>query len=61
MIAIGSAAVVLPVMCIDAFGGFMFGEVEGTEFSFIVEHVEILVFGVVVDEVGQDLFLVMSV
>jgi len=54
-------SVVLPVVGVYAFGGFVFGEVEGAELCFIVEHVEIFIFGVVVDQFGEDLFLVVGV
>ena len=43
-------SVILPVVGIDAFGRFMFGEIEGAELGFVVEHVEILILGVVVDQ-----------
>lgn len=42
--------VILPVVGIDALGRVVLDEVEGAEFRFIVEHKEILILGVVVDE-----------
>ena len=61
MIGIRRSSIVLPVVGIDTFGGFMFGEVEWTELGFIVKHVEIFIFCVVMDEIDQDLFLVMGI
>jgi hypothetical protein len=39
-------------MGVDALGGIVFGEVERTELSFVVEHVEIIIFRVVVNQRG---------
>lgn len=39
----------------------MLGEIEGAKCSFIVEHVEILILGVVVDQSCQYLFLIVSI
>ena len=44
------SSIILPVMGVYAFGRFMFGEIEGAKFSFVVEHVEILILGIVVDQ-----------
>lgn len=38
----------------------MFGQVERTEFGFIVEHVEILVELIIMDEFGAYLILIMG-
>lgn len=51
------AAVVLPVMCIHAFGLIVLCEVERTELSLVIEHVEVVIFQVVVDQSGQDFLL----
>jgi hypothetical protein len=51
-VEVGLATVVLPVMGVDALGGIVFGEVERTELSFVVEHVEIIIFRVVVNQRG---------
>lgn len=53
--------VVLPVMSIDTFVFFVLGQIEDTEFSLVVKHVEILVFNVVVNKFGLNLFLTVSV
>jgi hypothetical protein len=39
----------------------VFSEVEGTELCFVVEHVEIVILDIVVDERGQDLLLAVRV
>ena len=44
------SSVILPVMGVYAFRRFMFGEIERAELGFVVEHVEILILGVVVDQ-----------
>lgn len=61
MVKVGLASIVLPVMGVNAFGWVVFSEVEGTEHSFVVKHVEIIVLCVVVDKCGQDLFFAMGV
>lgn len=44
--------VVLPVVSVDALGRIVFGQVERAELCLVEEHVEIFIFGVVVDESG---------
>lgn len=48
-------------MGVDAFGLVMFGEVEGTEFCLVVEHVEVFVFQVIVYEWGEYLLLAVRI
>ena len=54
---IGLSSVVLPVMSIDTLWRVMFCEIERTEFSFIIKHVKILVFSIIMDEGGQNFLL----
>jgi hypothetical protein len=60
-VGIGLAAVVLPVVGVYALRFIVFSEVEGTELCFVVEHVEIVILDIVVDERGQDLLLAVRV
>jgi hypothetical protein len=57
---VGPSAVVLPVVSIYALGRLMLGEVEGAELCFVVKHVKIFIFGVVVDQISQYFFFIMS-
>jgi hypothetical protein len=46
---------------VDALGLIVLGEVEGAKLCLVVEHVEIVVLEVVVDQRGQDLLLAMRI
>eukprot|EP00178_Gracilaria_changii_P014269 TRINITY_DN40345_c0_g1_i1.p1 TRINITY_DN40345_c0_g1~~TRINITY_DN40345_c0_g1_i1.p1 ORF type:complete len:151 (+),score=3.28 TRINITY_DN40345_c0_g1_i1:69-455(+) len=59
-IVIRLSSIVLPVVGVDALRRFVFSEVEGTELGFIVEHVEIFVFFVVVNQVGKNFLFIMG-
>lgn len=48
-------------MGVYAFGLIVFGEVEGAKLSLIVEHVEVIILKVVMDEGGQYLLLAMGI
>lgn len=55
------SAIVLPIMCIDTLRFIMFCKIEGTELCFIVEHVEVIVLKVIVNERGKYLLLRMCI
>jgi hypothetical protein len=46
---------------VDALGFVVLCKVEGAKLSFVVEHVEVVIFEVVVDECGHDLLLVVRI
>lgn len=48
-------------MRVDTLRLVVLGEVEGTKLSLVVEHIEIFILGVVVDESGEHLLLTVSV
>jgi len=60
LIVVGSTPVILPVVSVDAFGRFMFGKVERTELGFVIKHVEIFIFSVIMNQVGKNFLLIMS-
>lgn len=60
-VVVGLPPVVLPVVGVDALRRVVLDEVEGAEFGFIVEHEEVFVLCVVVDECAQDFFLVVGI
>lgn len=60
-ILVGPPPVVLPVVRVDALGRVVFGQVVRAEPCLVEEHVKIFIFRVVVDEGGEDFFLVVSV
>lgn len=55
------SAIVLPVMSINTLILFMFGEVQDTKLCFVVKHVEVFIFDIVVNQFRLDLFFTMSV
>lgn len=47
-------------MRINTQGFIMFGEIEGAKLGFVVEHVEVLIELIVVDELGAYFLLIMG-
>lgn len=57
----GVTTVILPVMSVYALVFLVLSQVQNTELSLVVEHVEILILNVVVDQFGEDLLLAVSI
>lgn len=53
-IVIRIASIVLPIVGVHAFSLIVLSKVEGTPLCFVVEHVEIIIFCVVVDEIEKN-------
>ena len=57
----GVTTVILPVMSVYALVFLVLSQVQNTELSLVVEHIEILILNVVVDQFGEDLLLAVSI
>lgn len=57
----GVATVILPIMSVYALVFLVLSQVQNTELSLVVEHVEVLILNVVVDQFGEDLLLAVSI
>ena len=57
----GVTTVILPIMSVYALVFLVLSQVQNTELSLVVEHVEVLILNVVVDQFGEDLLLAVSI
>ena len=48
-------------MSIDAFRFIVFSKIEGAELSFVIEHIEVVVLGIVMNERGENFLFGVSV